>query len=308
MGEVNSGAGATMDSPTYTLLVAVRNPAHVSQLMRTATDLARMEGGSIHVVSVITKPYDSPFGIFDDETIRNEFAGDRKEILDRSLEAAEGTGVDLDGSVAVARRVSNGILDTAATIDADGLLIGWDGRSRRSDTVLGSTVDAMIERAPCDVFVERIGKVADGVSSVLVPVAGSPHANLAIRAGCAIAAGNESRLCLVSVAAGEVDRGTAEANLETASDTLENIEFDRDVAVETSVIEAGDVVEALIEEAAHHDVVSMGATRGGTLRRRLVGSIPLAVTKRIDPAVLLSRRWGGPSKVTQLLGRLRRSS
>lgn len=308
MAHANAGGGGATESEEYRLLVAVRNPGHVSQLMRTATDLARMEGGSIHVVSVITKSHDSPFGIFDDETIRNEFAGDRKEILDRSISAGEGTGVDVGGSVAVARRVSNGILDTAATIDADGLLIGWDGTTSRSDAVLGSTIDAMIERAPCDVFVERIGTLADGVSSVLVPVAGSPHASLAVRAGCAIATGNESRLCLVSVAAGGVDHRTAERNLEMAAETLDGIDIGRDVAVEMSVIDAEDVVEALVEEAPRHDVVSMGATRGGTLRRRLIGSIPLRVTNRIEPAVLLSRRWTGPSKVTQLLGRLRRSS
>ena len=52
------------------VLVAVSDPAHVEQLVRTAGDLARLGSGLVRVVTVAVKPHDSPFGVFDDETIR----------------------------------------------------------------------------------------------------------------------------------------------------------------------------------------------------------------------------------------------
>lgn len=306
----------------YTLLVAVGNPENVEQLLRTAADLARQEGGSIHVVSVVAKDYDSPFGVFDDETIREEFPGDRRAVLERAVAAGDRHEVPVSGEVVVGRSVSGAIVETANAVDADALLVGWTGPTRRTDAVLGSSVDALLERAPVDVYVERIGATADGVERVLVPVAGGHHATLAARAGYAIATANGADLTLLSVAGDGVDRETAREGADDALDGVERIESPRPttrddgpgtdgpeidgITVETVVRAADDVADAIVTAAGDHDVVVMGATRGGPLRARLVGSIPRTVTERTDRTVLLARRWTGPSRLTRLLGRFRR--
>lgn len=318
-------------SDEYRLLVAVRAPDTVAQLMRTATDLARLRGGSVHVVSVVHKPYESPFRLFDDETIRAEFAGDRRAILDRAVEAGEDASVEVTGSVVVSRSIADGILRTARSVDADALLVGWQ-QPGRHDGILGTTVDTLVERARTDVIAEYIGRTADGVESVLVPIVDGPHAAFAAETGYAIAAANDARLVLLSVTGGDTDRTTAHERLRSAKRSLvanaggaETVEAEPagdarsigesgtagespiDDGIAERVIDDDDVATAIVSEATDHDIVAMGATRGGTLRRRLVGSIPQQVARRTDRTVLLTRRWTNPSRAVQLLGRIRRS-
>lgn len=297
---------------TFTLLVAVGNPDHVPQLLRTAADIARFEGGSIHVVSVIHKPHDSPFGVFDDETIRTEFGGDREAVLERAIDAGEETGVEVTGTVVVARHLASGILQAGEAVDADALLIGWERSRRRSDAVLGTVVDSLLERSQMDVLVERIGTTADGVESVLVPVAGSPHAALAARAGGAIAAANDARLVLLSITTDDVDHETAQNAVETTEQALlemwegPDVAKDRAINVHSAVADGTDIADTIVAESAAHDVILMGATRGGALRRRLVGSNAREVAQRTDKTVILTQHSTAQTGPLRLLGRLRR--
>lgn len=300
------------DADAFTLLVAVDDPEHVDQLLRTAGDLAGAEDGSVHVVSVVSKDYDSPFGIFDDETIRDEFAGQHRAILDAAMTAGEDLDVPVTGAVVVDRLVARGIVGAAKAVDADAVLVGWTGPAWRPRAVLGTSVDALLEQAPFDVYVERIGAIADGVDRVLVPVAGGPHQPLTVRAGYALASANDATLTLLSVTGPTSDDGQESMADEVDTASANHVEEARSAlpgdtaTVESRLVEDDDVVGTIVDEAKDHDVVVMGATRGGPLRSRLVGSIPRAVTDRTHRTVLLARHWTGPSRLVRLLGRLRR--
>lgn len=302
----------TPEAGTFTLLVALGNPEHVPQLLRTATDIARFENGSVHVVSVIHKPHRSPFGIFDDETIKTAFGGDRRAVLDRAIEAGSKTDIEVTGSVIVARHVASGILREADATDADAVLLGWNQSRRRSDAILGTVVDSLLERAERDVLVERIGTTADGVESILVPVAGSPHAALAARVGAAIAAANDAHVVLLAVATDGVNSDEAHDALATTEQALVDAWAGPDpthehlFSVDSVVAKGHDVPTTIVAEARAHDIVLMGATRGGALRRRLVGSIAREVAHKTDTTLLLTQRSTAQTGLLRSLGRLRR--
>lgn len=269
------------------VLVAVEEPEHVRQLVRTAGDLARLGAGAVRVVTVVAKPHDSPFGVFDDETIRSEYAGDSHALLARATAPAE---VTVERDVVVARSVAGGILSAVEESDPTALVVGWQGHPLRTDAVLGTTVDRLIERADCDLYVERIGREANGVESVLLPVAGGPHVGAAATAAGAIADRNDARVLVLSVASGEADRTEATAFVEEAREALAAVPG-VDPPVETTVREtaAGGVTDAVVAATADHDVIVLGATRQGSLRRRLVGSIPGRVVERTDRTVIVAR-------------------
>jgi nucleotide-binding universal stress UspA family protein len=286
------------------VLVAVEDPAHVQQLVRTAGDLARLGPGQVRLVTVVVKPRDSPFGVFSDETIVRRFADDSHELLDRAT-APEGVTVERD--LVVAGSVARGILAAVDETDPAALVVGWEGSTRRSDAVLGTTVDRLVARAPCDLYVERVGREAGGVDSVLVPVAGGPHVRPAAAVAKAIASRNDARVLLLSVLA-DGDDGAEEAGAHLAAAT-EAFEAAPGPAtpVGTAVREAADVTPAIVEEAATHDVVVLGATRQGSLRRRVAGSVPRRVVARTDRTVVLARDGGevrtGLGRLGGLLGR-----
>ena len=283
----------------YRLVVAVGNPEYAEQLVRTAADVARANDGEIHVVSVVQKPRESPFALFSDETIKAEFAGDRREILDRALETAPDT-VPVHGRVAVGTDVAAALISAVEELEADALLVGWHGRPRRSEVVLGTTIDAVLRRAPCDVLVERIGQTANGIERVLLPVAGGPHLPFAASVADAVAANNDATIDVLSVVAptaDESEREIARGHLEEAAALLT-------ADAETELREASAVDDAIVEAAKGCDLVVFGVTRRGVVRRRLVGSIPQTVGRRTDRTVILARRRPTSSVIGRLTGRL----
>lgn len=285
------------------VLVGVKNPDVVQQLVRTAGDLARLGSGSIRLVSVSVKPRDSPFGVFTDETIIRQYADDSHELLERATPPA---GVSIDRDVVVARSATKGLLAAVEETHPDALVIGWHRGSGPSDAILGTTVDALIERAQCDLYVERVGREANGVDSVLLPVAGGPHVDAAARIGKAIAARNDARVVVISATTPNTARNQASASVAEGRSALQKA-VGPDVPIETEVMEATDATDAIVEEASDHDVIVLGATRRGSLRRKLVGSVPRNVVERIDGTVIVARDGdavGGPvHRVGELLRR-----
>lgn len=279
------------------VLVAVADPDHVQQLVRTAGDLARLGTGTVRLVTVAVKPYDSPFGILEDETIRREYAGDSHDLLER---ATPPPGVTVERDVIVDRSVAGGLLSAVEETDPAALVVGWQGRTRRTDAILGTTVDTLVESATCDLYVERIGREADGVDSVLLPVAGGPHVGVAAAGAKAIAARNEARVVVLSVATPGSDGDAAARFVAEGRDALAAARGP-ETPVETAIHEAEDVTDALVSEVADHDVIVLGATRQGAIRRQLVGSVPRRVVERTDRTVILAR---DSDVVGGLLGRL----
>jgi nucleotide-binding universal stress UspA family protein len=279
------------------VLVGVKYTEHVQQLVRTAGDLARQGDCRVRLVTVVVKPHDSPFGIFDDETIVREYGAGSQSLL----EAAETPpGVEIDRDVYVARSAAKGILTAVSETDPAALVVGWHRDARRRDAVLGTTVDSLVDRAPCDLYVERIGHEAGAVDTVLLPVAGGPHVGAAARVATAIAARNDATVVIVSVAAGGISTEQATGYADAGRTAVDEA-GGPDVPVRTEVVDAGDVTEALVAAATDHDVVVMGATRQGAIRRRLVGSVPRRVVDQTDATLILAR---DASDVSGALGRL----
>lgn len=267
------------------VLVGVNDPAQVQQLVRTAADLALLGAGEVRLVSVAVKPYDSPFGVFDDETIIREFATESHELLER---AETPPGVTVERDVVVARSPARGLLQAVEEVEPAALVVGWLRSGRGTEAVLGSTIDTLVERAPCDLYVERVGREADGVASVLLPVAGGPHIEAGARAAAAIAAQNDARVVVLSVATAEYGGGAAAEAVAAGREAVASVPG-VDPPVETATVESPDVSVAILEAAPDHDVIVMGATRQGWLRRRLAGTVPRRVVEETDRTVILAR-------------------
>ncbi|WP_227375081.1 universal stress protein [Haladaptatus halobius] len=269
-------------SNAYRVAVAVGHPTNAPQLTRTAVDLAREQHGEVLVFSVVVTERESPFALFTDEVIIREFGGERREILDRVVETARGT-VPVSGQLLVSHDVARALTDAVVEFDCDALVVGWHDRDRPSEFVLGTNVDRLVARAPCDVLVEKIGP-ADGVDSILVPVAEGPHAELAADVARAIALANGARVRLLRVAAD--DRDEAERLLAGVVNRVPPARVETDVRT-------GSVTETVVAEASKHDVTVLGSTRRGVLRRQLVGTVPQTVGRRANTTVIITRREVG---------------
>lgn len=286
----------------HTLVVAVSNPDHVEQLMRTAVDVATDRGGEIRIVSVVHKHASSPFLLFSDDRIKREFSDGRAAVLEEAVAVAERASVPVQRSLLVGSDVSDAILAAVEDAGADALLLGWQERARPSDIVLGTTVDPVLRRAPCDVFVERIGTTTDTVDDILLPTDGGPHVEAATDLAGAIARANDATVTVASYLpwdATEADRETAIRHVHEASGRL------ADVPTKTDVHETDAVADAIVAAAADRDIVVMGATRERRFQNRVVGSVAETVGQRVPVPVIIARRRTSGSLLERALERLR---
>lgn len=282
----------------YRLLVSVGDPEYVDQLMRTAVDLARVNHGEILVLSVLLQSRDSPFALLKDDVIKRDFGGQRQEIVDRAVEMAEGTDVPVTGEVRVSHDLAKAILGAIHDHDADAVLLGWQDRPR-SNFVLGSNVDRIVNRAACDVIVEKIGPEANGVESILVPTAGGPHAAFAAEIAGSIARSNDASVEVIHVVSPAMSdrerRARREETVEATAAILDGVD------IETRLLVGTDVADTIVERSAVHDITVVGASREGVLQQLLFEGIPEEIGRRARSTVIMAKRNEG---ITSRLGRL----
>lgn len=269
------------------VLVAVANPDHVEQLVRTASDLARTIGGHVRIISIVAKPHTSPFSMYSDEAIVERFAQDTHDVLDAATAVAP-TDVPIEREVVVGRTVADGVLTAITRTNARALVIGWHGHRTRTDAILGTNLDRLIKHAPCDLYVERIGYEANGVDSILLPVAGGPHVRPAAVAAKAIADRNDATVSVLSVVEPDGDADAARDDIAAAVLLIEETPGS-EIHIETLLRTGDDIPNEIAEAASDHDVLVFGTTRQRAVHRRLVGSIPQTVIPQTDRTVLLAR-------------------
>ncbi len=272
-----------MTSSQERLLLPVGNPETVDRLVDTAIDIARERSLSVVAFHVVTVPAQLPLDagekvVDDEETELLEYAGER-------LTEA---GIDVETKLRYARDVAPAIVGSVDAYDGDAILMGWHGRPRRRDIVLGSFLDKVLGNAPCDVYVKRIRLPRSSPETILVPVAGGPHDELAAELAGTIAAQHDATVSLLYV-----DDPNDE---EEMTDPAELFEKRRavvpdDIVVEEQTVTSDHVAGAITDETANHDLTILGATRDPFLKRKLVGSVAQGVGRTAASSVIVTRRY-----------------
>ncbi|MFC6734395.1 amino acid permease [Haladaptatus sp. DYSN1] len=274
------------------ILVPIANPESVEQLMRTALDLAEDRNADIEVMSVVSVPPQTPL------SEGRKFVQEERAVIDRAIEFAEEEhpAVPVSGKIRIGHDVAKAILNTIEQDAADLVLMGWRGRGRRTDYVLGSNVDQVVTQARCDVLIERMGP-AGNVDSILVPTAGGPHAEFAAEIAHAIARPNDARVEVISVITPSAEeRDTAQSIIDSAAASLEGVE------TTTELVEGDDIASAIVERSGEHDITIIGASREGLLQQLVFGAIPEEVGRRAKNTVIMAKRdLGITSRVTRWL-------
>lgn len=121
--------------------------------LATALDLAKLAGAEIQMISVEELPQ---FPEIMEEVKAEKSAADRRyrEVVKRALTLAQERGVKLNVRVVTGHPVRS-IVDHAAEIGADLLVVGATGHSTIFERVLGSRADRIVEMASCTVMVVK---------------------------------------------------------------------------------------------------------------------------------------------------------
>ncbi len=195
------------------------------------------------------------------------------------------------------RNVARGIVSAVREKHTSMLIMGWHGRRRSRSFTLGSTVDPVIERVPCNVVLLKNCGGDLRPLNVLVPVAGGPNSAFALEVAGILADAKKGRITVLTVASKERPSGFDVD--EFVDNNLERIAVSRE-RISTRVVVGERVERSILDESGDedmaYDLVVMGATHEPLLYQYTRESVPEIVARECrKPLVMVKASRGlGP--------------
>jgi len=287
----------------YRILLPLANPRTARDLVRIGAGLTNGRRTEITALGIV----EVPEGVSLSEGATQ--ARTARRLLQRVLDFGDEEGVELRTLVRIGRHAADGVIEAVAEESSDLVIFGWGGPPTPSQVaraeaeatemllagesaaprpVFSPTIDAVVRESPCDIAVVKQRGV-DQVKSVLVPVRGGPHAELAIRIGRDLARRFGARMVVLHVVPKGI--GTRAIQREQAAVDAFVREHAGARRAEGMIREATSVRQAIIREAANHDLVVMGAsahpTNAAADGRYLFGTLAESVASKAKPTVIV---------------------
>lgn len=287
LGDAVMPMGDDTDSAAgYRVVVPVANPETQQTLIRyAAASVAARDGpGELVVMNVIeVPPQTSPAQVEQERVTRQQ------ELLDESRAVADELDVPVRTRELVGRSAANAVLSVIEDERADQVLLGWQGPRRRRDVLFGTTIDPILEDAPCEVTLVKDPTESPG--DIVSLVGRGPNAIAAVKRGVELHnAFEDTSLTLLTVQPPlEDDEGAARTEgLSLTDSLLSSVEYDTE-SVDTRVSVSEGVRATIIDELQRYDTVTVGATGQTKVAETLFGSIPREIVERASGTVLMAR-------------------
>ena len=287
----------------YRLLVPVLDEGSVEdveRLMQTAALIADEQDGDVLVLCLVTVPEQTPYELLsDDEPLVQE----SYETAEHLLQIGSEQGISADALVCLTHRNVRAVLNIADRYECDGLLINHgDERSQRRRLLTGNSVEKLVARAECDVFVEKLTPEIAPIDSIFLTVSGGPHSGLAAKTARTLALAFDAPINAVhfmSAHASEDEKEEADEIMRATAGILSDV----DQAV-VDLVTTEDPAEEIISRSDEYDLTVLGAPTMGLLRQFIFGTVPDSVNQRSENAVLMVKQNTGsvPSYYRWLVG------
>ncbi|MDQ4035491.1 MAG: glucosyl-3-phosphoglycerate synthase [Chloroflexota bacterium] len=287
----------------YRILLPLANPRTARDLVRIGAGVANGRPTEITVLGIV----EVPEGVSLSEGATQ--ARTSRRLLQRVLDVGDEEGVELRTMVRIGRHASDGVIEAVGEEGSDLVIFGWGGPPTPSQTaradaeatemvlagqraqprpVFSPTIDAVVRESPCDIAVVK-QRGLDRVESILVPVRGGPHAELAMRISRDLAKRFSAKVVVLHV----VPRGIGDRSIEREQAAVDAFVVEHAGTRRASGIirEASSVRQAIIKEAANHQLVVMGAsahpTNASPDGRYLFGTLAESVASKAKPTVIV---------------------
>ncbi|MDH4333805.1 MAG: glucosyl-3-phosphoglycerate synthase [Chloroflexota bacterium] len=288
----------------YRILLPLANPRTAGDLVRIGAGIRAGRTTEITALGIVEVPEGVSLsqGAIQARTARR--------LLQRVLTFGDEEEVEIRTMVRIGRRAADGVIEAVAEENTDLVIFGWGGPAAHAapgDTppdegdarVFTSTIDAVVRESPCDIAVVK-QRGLEHVRSILVPVRGGPHAELAMRVARDLATRFRAQLVVLHVVPEKIgDR--ARKRQQAALDAF-MAEHGKGRRLTGKLVEATSVRRAIIREAAQHDLVVMGASaqpaNAAADGRFLFGIVAEAVASKAKPTVIVVKTKLRPDRAT----------
>jgi nucleotide-binding universal stress UspA family protein len=265
----------------YRLLIPTTNPARTGPLLKSISPFLNAEDSKGALLGVIEIPPERSLS----EGV--EVARAYRALLSRIARYAEQGPGELRGLVRIAHVAAQGIREAALETDANLLILeAPQGRGARLDGLWTNAVEDLLVDPPCDVALVRPD--AQPIRSVLVPVRGGPNAELALRLAASVCRQTGATLSVLHVFSPRISpdsRSREEATFVRLTSRV-------DVPVRRQTVFSVSVREAIIREAAQHQLTILGATLSLMHRPMVLGAPAARLLRRLTGTVMVVKTAG----------------
>ncbi|MFH5884168.1 amino acid permease [Halalkalibaculum sp. DA3122] len=283
----------------YRIVIPVANPQTEQHLINVGGAIGANYGeAEIVAVSVLQVPQQTSLEQsieYEDERIRRQ-----QDLLNSARKTAQQGGLGLRTRAIVAHSISSTVLNVLKEERAQHLVLGWSGKRKRYQHILGSNIDHIVDEATCEITLVKAG--SQPVKDIVVLVGTGPNTILAVKRGYDLA----SHTAGASLTLLTVQQPGSDEQADPKSEGEGRI---RSVAHEagidsgqyhSEVMISDNVREALLGATKDYDTVCIGATRSTAIRQALFGSIPEEIGEHSDGTVIITRnREYKPRSVTE---------
>jgi basic amino acid/polyamine antiporter, APA family len=264
-GLVLEETGATVPAgKANELMIAISSPENALSLVGGAARLCGEEDCRMQLLHMVPAP--APVSLSDAKAYMKE---GKEGLIEAMLYLYSRYPVAT--TVRYCRNIARGIVTAVRERKVRTLILGWHGHSRDQKFHMGSTLDPVLSRAPCDVIVLK--DCADRVfRNILVAVLGGPSDVLALRTAVLLAESEGGRIKALLP-----KRWGSKKKIRQKFDQLLERTDLHTVEVRTQVATVPDMPRAVIRRAPRYDLVVLG------VREPLVPSFgaPLSVAEAI---------------------------
>jgi len=284
----------------YRIVIPVANPKTEQHLIQVGGTIGSSFGDAeIVALSILEVPQQTSLeqGIqFEDDRIKRQ-----KELLDNARKTAQDAGIGLRTRALVSHSVSSSVLNVLKEERAQHLVLGWSGKRKPYQHILGSNIDNIVNNAECEISLVKAGK--DPVKNIVVLVGTGPNTALAIKRGQDFKEHtDDATLTLLTVQEPVGEDSPVDPQQEgkgLISSIAHQVGVD-DESYTSKIIISDDVRQALLDNIAEYDTIIIGATRSTAVRQALFGSIPEEIGEKSDANVIITRgREYKPRSVTE---------
>ncbi|MDA0989542.1 MAG: amino acid permease, partial [Verrucomicrobia bacterium] len=269
----------------YRVMVGVSDPRHALDLIRSTFAICEARQARIDLIHMVEVP--DQIALTDAEQYLTE---GREAVGEVGLYL--GTRFPLSTTMRYCRNTGRGIVSAAREKRTQCLIMGWQGKRRTRGFTLGSTLDPVLERVPCDVvIIKQVSEVR--CRRVLVPVAGGPNSMFAIEIASILADPDVGEIVVLTIQTGRSEKAVNLAELLEAMGDQLTIPSER---VRMLSIASRDIVGTIIRETERedspYDLVVIGATREPLLAQFTRESMPERVLRNCRKPIAMVQAAG----------------
>jgi nucleotide-binding universal stress UspA family protein len=264
------------------VMVSVANPDNALSMVRTTYQLCRArKAPKVDLLHMVPVPPHVPLSEAESYMVEG-----KEGILETMLYLAP--MFPITTHMRYCRNISRGIISACREKRIRMLIMGWHGRPNSGYFHMGSTIDPILERAPCDVVVLKDTGGNRTFQRVLVPLAGGPNSALALEIASILADQDQGRVTCFHIAGGRRKFDVNEF-LEQNESRL-HLPAER---LEVKIVPRRPIVEGILAESEQYDLVVLGSTRDSILRKMTHTPVPETIARRCSQPVVMTRAGSG---------------